>query len=146
MTSSQLRAVFSTKFSPHPSEQQRCTVNAFREALTTASLVSWFPGGSIPDGTFVLVGVMVGWNLYDRELVLALDEAVSDGRVGDDVVAVYAADDLTSREQVDAMFPGLRHAEQSPFLGLWEGRQLRLVDAGSSAKAFLSGRYDLKLA
>jgi hypothetical protein len=145
MTSSSLRHVFEAKFSPKPVEQQRRLVEAFREAVKDSGLAPWEPGYPIPDGTFVLVGVMVGWNTYDQELAAALDEAVADGRAENDRLAVIAADHLTSREAVEAIFPGLRGIGQSPFVGLWEGGQLRVVDSGPSATAFLSDRYGLRL-
>ena len=43
-----------------------------------------------------------------------------------EAVAMIAVDDLTSPEDVRASFPGLRHAEQSPYVALWEERKYNL--------------------
>jgi hypothetical protein len=142
---SPLRSLFLTKFSLDPVEQQRRLGEAFLKIVPQTRLVIWQTGDLIPLGVFLLVGVMVSWNRYDQELVAALDEAVADGRAGSDLVAVISADYLTTAEEVEAVFPGLRIAHQSPYVGLRENGLLRLVDAGSSAMAFLSDRYGLAL-
>lgn len=145
VVTSSLRSLFATKFSSSPTEQQRGLVEAFRDVLPRTHLRPWRDDDPVPAGEVLLVGVMVGWNTYDQELVAALDEAVADGRAGGDVVAVFAADDLTSPQQLEAIFPGLGSAGQSPYIGLWEDGRLRLVDGGASAMAFLTDRYGLKL-
>lgn len=140
-----LRSLFTTRFSPNPTEQQRRLREAFREIVPQTQLVLWHRGDPIPPGVFLLVGAMISWNGYDQQLVAALDEAVADGRTDGDLVAVFPADGLTSPAEVVAVFPGLHNAAQSPYVGLWEDGRLRLADAGASAMSFLSDRFGLIL-
>ena len=145
MIASRLRRVFATRYSSNPVEQQLRVVEGFRRTAAETRLAPWAPGDAIPDGSFVLVGVMVGWNTYDQELAVALDEAVSEGRVENERLAVFAADDLRTREAIEAVFPGVRGIGQSPYVGVWEDGELRLVDSGPSAMSFLADRYGLTL-
>jgi hypothetical protein len=145
MTSA-LRSLFATRFSSSPPDQQRNLVEAFLELLPQTHLIQWQASNPIPSGSFVLVGVMVGWNTYDQELTAALDEAVAAGGTASDTVAVLPADDMTSVDELEAAFPGLRAIGQSPYVGLWDDQRPRLMDAGPSAVSFLSDRYGLELA
>jgi hypothetical protein len=119
-------------------------VDAFDIAVPKTHLMAWRVGDPIPSGIFILVGIMVGWNKYDQQLAVALDEAVEDGRTGVDLVAAFAADRFTSIDELRLVFPDLR-CSQSPYLGLWEDRRLRLCDTAASATAFLADRYALAL-
>jgi hypothetical protein len=145
MTASPLWELFSTKFSPNPAEQQQDLTQRFKTLISQTNFSFWQPGESFPLGTLILVGVMIGWNTYDQELIASLDDAIANGLTGSDLIAVIVADELTTPESIESIFPNLGGAKQSPFLGHWENGQLRAVDSGPSAMALISNRYGLKL-
>jgi hypothetical protein len=144
MTSA-LRSIFDRPDSSTPADQQRRYVAAFLEALPETQLVAWSKGSAVPPGSFLLVGVMVGWNHYDQQLAIALDEAVAAGNTGVDIVAVVSTDEMTSVEELRSVFPGISGVGQGPYLAWWQDGRLRFVESGPSAASWLADRYGLQL-
>lgn len=129
-----------------PGEEQQQIATRFPEALSDSQLIHWRPAQRAPSkGSFILVGVAVAWNLYDQELVASLDDAVAEGRVGGDQVAVFSADLLTRPEEVASFIPGLADVAQSPYVGWWQEGKLRYAGSGPTATSFICDRYGLKL-
>lgn len=117
--------------------------DSFAQVLRTSRLREWHPAEQMPSGFFILVGVMIGWSLYDQDLVIALDEAIPDGRTMTDTIAIVCADRFSSFNELDAIFPGIPRVAQSPYIRTWTDGQPWFVDFGQSAMAFLTDRYGL---
>jgi hypothetical protein len=141
-------SVLRSYFARHPgippqAEQQRL-VQGFAKAVKASQLLLWASGQARPtSGSFLIVGVAIGWNRYDQELLAALDEAINEGRAHGDVVAAFAADALTNATDLEHFIPGLRSPFQSPYVGWWVEGQERFTCSGPSAASFVSDRYGL---
>lgn len=141
-----LRSYFANQTGSAPQVEQQRLLQGFAEALQTSQLLRWSAGQPPPaTGSFMLVGVAVGWNRYDQELLAVLDEAIVEGSTKDDVVAAFAADALTDSTELDQFIPGLPGPLQSPYVGWWVDGQERFTGSGPSAATFLSDRYGLVL-
>jgi hypothetical protein len=141
-----LRSFFAREPGATPQAEQQRLLQEFAKALEPSHLVHW-PSGQAPPapGSFILVGVAVGWSLYDQELLAVLDEAIGEGRTHDDVVAAFAADALTNATDLGQFVPGLHDPLQSPYVGWWVNGQERFTGSGPSAASFVSDRYGLVL-
>jgi hypothetical protein len=121
-------------------------MGGFLNALATTRLTLWHGPQDVPAvGSWLAVGLAISWNKYDQLLAAELDEAVQDGRVVNDTIAVFAADPLVEPEDVEALLPGLRDPLQTPYLGWWRDGEQALADSGPSAMAFLCDRYGLRV-
>lgn len=146
MTVSVLRSFFERNLAATPQVEQQRLLQDFAEALGPSQLIHWTPGQAPPaSASFLLVGVAVGWNLYDQALLAALDEAVAEERTHDDLVAAFAADAMTSATDLGRFIPGLYGPLQSPYVGWWVDGQERFTGSGPSAASFLCDRYGLVL-
>jgi hypothetical protein len=145
MVTSVLRALFEDPPHSNPAEQQRLYIEAFHRAMPMTRFQAWAVGSEVPLGSFILVGVMIGWNRYDQQLAVALDEAIATDATGSDILALISTDEMTAMRQIQEAFPGLAGIGQSPFVSWWTDGKLNYVDAGPSAASWLADRFRLRL-
>jgi hypothetical protein len=146
MAVSALREFFSLTPAGNPRERQDDVFDGFTQALTTTHLTRWHGPRDVPaNGSLLAVGLAISWNKYDQFLAVQLDEAVQDGRVLEDTIAVFAADRLKEHSDVEALLPGLHEPLQTPYIGWWRDGEQVLCDSGPSAMSFICNRYGLRV-
>lgn len=101
-------------------------------------------GGPISDiGVHLVVGLMVSWSNYDRNLAIGLDLAIAHGRAGTDTIEVFNGDSITTFEELRLYIPNLEEQEaiQNPWVGVWMDGRPWYSFAGAAATAWLHSRY-----
>jgi hypothetical protein len=128
-------------------EQERISL-WFPAALGESPLGVRVPHGPITVvGAHVVVGLMVAWSQYDRDIALGIERALAEGRCGTDTIEIFNGDDALTLQDLSQYIPDLgEEAAQNPWVGVWQDGKHWFSLGGASASAWLYNRYGIQAA